>query len=84
MAAIRLTDDQRRILATVADYTDAPSVRQITDRLDHPTYRSAYWSLDQVASSLRRMARRGLVVHDSRRPHRWSLTDAGRAALAED
>ncbi len=79
-----LTADQRHILTVLSEYVHPPSVRQLTDNLERPGYRRAHWSIDQVASSLRRMEKRGLVQHhDGRRAHRWSLTDAGRAAIAE-
>lgn len=64
---VRLTLDQRSILRMVGEYVDAPTSRQVADRIERPKANSRYWSFDQVDASLRRMAKRGLVVADSRR-----------------
>ena len=84
---VKITDKQATILGKVAEYTSPPSARRLTDNLQRPGFRSAHWTYDQVYASCMRMVKRGwlerLPGQAGEQAHRFRVTPAGTAALAE-
>lgn len=78
-----LTDAQVELLVALEAYVEAPTTRRLADKLETPAAGREYWGYDRTHSMLKRLSKRGLVEHDSRRPMHWSVTQAGRDAIAE-
>lgn len=81
-----LTNDQLNALVALRKYTNAPTARQLADRLDRPLPGAPIWQRPRAYGILRRLERRGLAERlprrSPRRLRRWAITAAGRAELA--
>lgn len=77
-----LTDNQRTVLTAISGFTDAPTTRELSDKLETPEAYSRLWGYDRVHSILTRLEKRSLVYRDTRKPAHWSLTQPGREAIA--
>lgn len=74
-----LNEEQRLLLTTLAEYTEAPTTRRLADKLH--TTPTSWWNYDVVQSKLVRLEKRGLVQRDKRRPAHWVVTPAGKNVL---
>lgn len=78
-----LTEKQREVLRTLADYEEPVSARQLADRMERPAFRTSVFSYDEVYGQLRALERRGLVTRSrGERANVWLLTVAGQDALS--
>lgn len=77
-----LTDNQRAVLTTLGGYVEPPTIRQLADKLEAPKAYSRMWGYDRVRSIMVRLEARELVVRDGRHPAHWTISTAGREALA--
>lgn len=80
-----MTHNQELILRTLQEHDDAGGEAIGNSQIAREANRrhNRWFSYDALHSGLSRMQNRGWVRRDSHKPTRWSITDAGRAALAE-
>lgn len=81
---MKLTRGQELVLRTLAEHAAAGGEAIGNDELDTELNRrhNRHMGYDQLHSTLVRLHKRGLVDRDARRPARWSVTDAGKQAVA--